>query len=67
MSVRLVASSASRRVLSPATRFNPSRTFSLTAARQAGKEDALRKFTPSLGGIAQYPFLHDDNLNRDNC
>ncbi|KAE9962150.1 hypothetical protein BLS_000746 [Venturia inaequalis] len=43
MSMRLIASSASRRVLSPATRFTPSRTFGATAARQAGKEDALHK------------------------
>ncbi|TID21331.1 putative mitochondrial carrier protein pet8 [Venturia nashicola] len=43
MSMRLVAKSASRRVLSPATRFTTSRTFASTAFRQAGKEDALHK------------------------
>lgn len=48
MSMRLVTKTASRRVLGPATRFTTSRSFALTATRQAGKEDALRELIPPL-------------------
>jgi len=45
MSIRLTASSASRRLLRPTMRVStPLRTFGSTATRRAGKEDALRKF-----------------------
>ncbi|QDS74274.1 hypothetical protein FKW77_003350 [Venturia effusa] len=43
MSIRLIASSASRGILRPATRLTTQRTFGSTAVRQAGKEDALHK------------------------